>query len=70
MSAAELTAVVNLGTATPDQLDALVEELAEVSCECGHLDHLLDVIRNDGRVWLLRLGPCVARGCECRGGRP
>lgn len=58
--------------ATPAELDELLEELAEVSCGCGHRDHLLDLVRrhDTGRVELLRFGPCVAAGCECRGGRP
>ncbi len=52
-------------------LDALLEELVAVSCDCSHPDHLLDVIRHrdDRRIRSLRLGPCMAPGCRCIGGR-
>jgi hypothetical protein len=54
-----------------DQLDKLLDELAEVSCSCEHLDHVLDIIRNagTGHVQAYRLGPCFAPACGCRGGR-
>jgi hypothetical protein len=52
-------------------LDAMLDELAEVSCSCAHLDHILDIIRfaGAGQVREYRLGPCYAPGCGCRGGR-
>lgn len=58
--------------AVTTELDRLFAEVAAVSCECGHDDHLFDVIRaaDTGEVRALRLGVCIAEGCECRGGRP
>lgn len=61
---AELAAVLR-------ELDEVLEDLAAASCDCGHTDHLLDLVRNTdtGEVSALRLGVCVADACTCRGGR-